>query len=768
MAIWPFGRKNKRHTIHLGAPETAETPSSHDPPGFVPEYEPHLSGKPSRTSSKRPKNRHSLAVAEDAPNALRDVASSPSDRTRSYPPAINPDDLKSKNNSRDSPLRRDRIDELTSHSSAGQDQPAMQRNTSVRRKGGENGPAVLKKRLSKRKANAMAREQEIRFMASAPINIPHRPAQMAEHALSAHRQRGKPRSRRSDRYLSDISLPNRDSAASSMTDISDTYKFKVNAFAALTPRPIVRYVEPPRTQNARSPDASTASMRREGKEAVPTLPMSDENLYTRKRVDKLADDLDAGGLRELLERDRRRREQQQIEDQEKLQRKLERRAERQRRAEEARARVEESQKLAGVEGAAKDSEPMEDPASQPVEDTPKETQQPTHETEDSVDVAGNIDDGSIRGRDSIQRRSIAPSQEMTMSRTTLSHSPVRPEFSSPTSSQIYPMSRTSTSSRAVESERRLSDFSGKRINTFGALFRRGSSRLKRRYRERFREPTNLPNPSSHESFFKPPPPSSAPPAFIPRNAFLGAGTIKREQSKFTEHFGDEPVSMPETRLQSPEIPEEASEEADSRHDMSTADRGDTQPQNIGRSRVQSWASESVDFESENIPLSQSLASIDSEGSWMSGQFLRRISQKPRSHKQRSVGSLSNKREEPARSAPVENGLGDEEIVESAPNREEAHDTVLDARRASSVVIGKQDQENDAAGVPDEDETWHGQIAKRPVVITPANRPRSNAGILKDTQSMSPISADGESSPIEPMSAELHHISSIEPDVEHAQ
>ena len=767
MAIWPFGRKGKRHTIDLGASETAETPASHDPSGFVPEYEAHLSGKPSRTQSKRQKNRHSLPVVEDVPNSLHDVAPLSSNRTRSYPPAMDADQLKSKRNPRDSPLRRDRIDELTSHSSNGQDQPTMPRNASlVGRKGGDNGPAVLKKRLSKRKANAIAREREIRFMSSAPIDIPRRSARPAD-PLSANRQRSKPRSRHSDRYLSDVSLSMRDSAASSMSDISETYKFKVNAFAALTPRPIVHYIEPPRVQVERSQNASAASMRKEGKEGLPALPMSEENLYTRKRVDKLADNLDAGALRELLERDRRRREQQQIEDQEKLQRKLERRAERQRKEEE-RARESETQNLPEPNGSeAKDSEPTKQPAPQLVDDASKETQQSTNETVEIVPVTGNVDDGSLRGRDSIQRRSFAPSQDMTMSQTTLSHSPVRPEFSSPTSSQIYPMSRTSTSSRAVESERRLSDVSGKRVNTFSSLFRRGSSRLKRRYRERFHEPTNLPNPASHESFFKTPPPSSAPPAFSPPRAFLGSGTIKREHSKFTEHFGDEPVSMPETRLQSPEIPEEASEEDESRHGMSSvpADLGEAQLQNGDRSRERSLAADSMDAESENIPLSQSLASIDSEGSWMSGQFLRRISQKTTNHKQRSMGSLNNKLEEHARSAPVENGVGDEQLVESAPSREEAHDTVLDARKASSNVIGQQDQENDAACVAEEDETWHDQIAKRPVLVTPTVRPKSNAGVLKDTQSLSP--ADEEGSHIEPMSAEFHQASNIELDEEHA-
>lgn len=629
-------------------------------------------------------------------------------------------------------------------------------------------------------------------MATTPIDIPYRSARLAD-PLSTDRQRGIPRSRRSDRYLSDVSLSVRDSATSSLSDISETYKFKVNAFAALTPRPIIRYVEHPRVQTARSQNASAASMR---KEKLPTLPMSEENLYTRKRVDRLADGLDAGALRELLERDRRRREKQEIDDQEKLRRQLERRAEKQRKEEE-RARETEDQNAPEVANGQPDNESYEvnrvdEDASRASEvkaplltgqpssrlgDDLKETQRTSDVFVESVHAVGSIDDRSIPDQNSSQQRNFARSQDIRVSQSSFSHSPVRHELSSPTSSQIYPMSQTSTSdvSRAVESERRLSDFGGKPVNTFSSLFRRGSSRLKRRYRERFREPSsNLLNPSSHESFFKTPTPSSAPPSFIPPRAFLGSGTIKRQHSKFTEHLGDEPVSMPVSRLQSPEIPEEDSDQSGPRGQMSNLPAGtniphaagDAELQNGGDSRALSFAADSVDVESETIPLSQSLASIDSEGSWMSGQFLRSISQRTTSHKKHSMGSLNNKLEENARSDPVERSLGNNQLVESAPSREEAHDTVLDARKASSNVISQQDRDNDTACVPEEDETWHGQIAKRPTLVTPTVRPKSNAGVLKDTQSVSPVSAD-EGSPVEPMSAEFHQTSNADLDIEHA-
>jgi hypothetical protein len=64
------------------------------------------------------------------------------------------------------------------------------------------------------------------------------------------------------------------------------------------------------------------------------MQLPEETLKANKRVDDLADDLDAGELRELLERDERRRERKRRYEQEKMERRLARRAERQRREEE--------------------------------------------------------------------------------------------------------------------------------------------------------------------------------------------------------------------------------------------------------------------------------------------------------------------------------------------------------------------------------------------------------------------------------------------------
>ena len=142
-----------------------------------------------------------------------------------------------------------------------------------------------------------------------------------DHLAVAPVRRGLTHSRRAERHRSDTSLSNRDSASSLSEDFSGTNTFKVNALAAFTPRPLIRYVDPPRLPStSRSQNASAASTRRE---RLPALTVSEENL-SKRRIDRLADDLDAGGLRELLERDRRRQELKIIRDNERAQRKLER------------------------------------------------------------------------------------------------------------------------------------------------------------------------------------------------------------------------------------------------------------------------------------------------------------------------------------------------------------------------------------------------------------------------------------------------------------
>jgi hypothetical protein len=752
MAIWPFGRKNKRHTIQVDGAEAADLQASLA-------EEPTLGRKPSR-HSKRPSNR---TLAGDAADSRRSSALVPSNRPISS---------------------LDRPASLADHTTMPRERPPSRSASLLKRKPSQNGPNKLRRRLSKRKAHEIMREREIRMMSSTPIDIPHH---STDYGLDPRRR--KANGRRADRYMSDISLSIRDSTTSSTSDMSDPYTYKVNAFAALTPRPVVRYVEAPRLQTTRSNNPPVSS--KQDRERLKAMTTSEEDLYySKRRVNELADSLDAGALRELLDRDRRRREKKQMDDQEKLRRKLQERANAQEAANEQKISEPEPQPEAQSE-----SEPQLEPV-QTQPESPVAEIQPTHEVipediqeeaeedmgvvepaaaetgswlrgasrasmhtgRDSLDssrVVGNVDDGSVRERRLIQRPSFAPSHDITMSRTTLSpsHSSLRQGLSSPSHSQTFGAGSTSDISKGVDSERRLSDTSGRRGNTITSLFRRGSSRIKRRYKERFQDTSAEVSNTSHESFYKihtqssPPPPSIIPPRLL-----VPTNPIKRSQSKFTEHFGDEPLSPPDSRLQSPDIPEEVPESIENAQITSP----DPTPsaavdiQNPKRRHHQSWTAESFDAESDNVPLSQSLASIDSEGSWMSGQFFRRMSQKPSSPVRTNLNSFG----------PTE---------EDGPVDDMEADSIDDSRRPSSNVLGDTEYQNEATTTASNlAETWHNEVGRRPVLVNPIVRPKSTQGMLRGIPSLSPISAEEDYIMDETSPTELQRVPSAKAEIGYAE
>ncbi|KAJ5980581.1 hypothetical protein N7481_007879 [Penicillium waksmanii] len=752
MAIWPFGRKNKRHTIQVSAEEADVLQTSLE--REAPPAEPTLARKPSRRRSIR--QAHRLSRNGDGSESLRGSARLSVTRPISF------------------------LDQRTSEPEdrARPDGPPrpLSRTGSLLRKNPQNGyTGPNKLRKSKRRTDEAIREREIKMLSSTPIDIPHRSAGVAGGDYVLEHRRRRAAGRRADRYLSDISLSIRDSAASSMSDASDPYTYKVNAFAALTPRPVVRYVEAPRPTTVRSNTEPTGPGRQD-KNKMQAMNMSQEDLYySRRRVNELADSLDASTLRELLDRDRRRREKKQIDDTEKLRRKLQERADAQEtEGEKDQVEAQEQSQPQPIETQEPQSQVEEPPVETPeevykehvVETIPEETTgtSPEEQTDsglhgepkgtDAVEVSESrreslesahvirpVEERSTREPKLVPRPSFAPSHEMGMSRTTLSpsHSSLRHGVNSSHSQNF------GIGSASDISDRRPSETSGHRngSNTITSLFRRGSSRLKRRYRERFQESSPDVSNASHESFYKiqtqsSPPQNSA--VIIPPRSFVQpTGIVKRSQSKFTEHFGDDDdtaLSPSDSRLQSPDIPEQVPESSLETENEGTFLHGPTPTPgmdiiNPNKRRHQSW-NESIDAESDNVPLSQSLASIDSEGSWMSGQFFRRMSQK--------------KPSSPVRTHM--NSFGAVPADGSADVHDDARDSV-DSRSIMSNVMGEPEMETDtaAAGAKKPSEMWHHEVGRRPMIVNPANRPKSNQGmLLKSIPSLSPISAeDGHSS-----------------------
>ncbi|TKA37464.1 hypothetical protein B0A49_13723, partial [Cryomyces minteri] len=194
----------------------------------------------------------------------------------------------------------------------------------------------------KRKEDYHVREEEIRAM-SAPISIPKRPATMSGPPTA--RDGRKMRSGLSNKpsRMSDLSLPTEESVHSSMSGIIEQRAFEISGMDMFSPRPTIRYSGVPQQRPQTAPSSgigvSRSGSRKDRPPMTPVKPPATPE--TRKEpskkdrtIDDLADDLDAGALRELMERDQRRREKKKKEQNDRIQRKLQRKADKQRREEE--------------------------------------------------------------------------------------------------------------------------------------------------------------------------------------------------------------------------------------------------------------------------------------------------------------------------------------------------------------------------------------------------------------------------------------------------
>lgn len=133
-----------------------------------------------------------------------------------------------------------------------------------------------------------------------------------------------------DKYnrSSDISLA--ESVHSTFSSDSEHISFKVSVLEKLAPRPTLHYAtyskltaEEDSGRLARTPSRQQRKL---------SAPIPEATLKAHKRIHDLADELSASDLRELMERDKRRRDRRRQRDQEKLEAKLARRAEKQKEA----------------------------------------------------------------------------------------------------------------------------------------------------------------------------------------------------------------------------------------------------------------------------------------------------------------------------------------------------------------------------------------------------------------------------------------------------
>ena len=523
--------------------------------------------------------------------------------------------------------------------------------------------------------------------------------------------------RQHDQLYPNVYLSLRSNATASSWSDMDPFAFKVNAFDLWTPRPAVHYIEAPMD---RSLNHSLASVLQKDKQ--PTL---QQGLHTNNRVEDLADDLDAGALRELLERDQRRKERRHIERQREREQRLKRLAERERHPTSQGISQESGEQAAPLSDDTRRNE-----TDRVVEPLLENTQVPCSKV-DASKPATHLGAGAV----SVDTR-------RSMSTTSPAKS-IQHRINSPSTSQVFsvaPGSTTSDLTRNVGPESKSSGQQGrsKRGNALTSLIRRGSSRLKgtRQKPTMMGGDQQASNAASSRESFKVhhhtmPRPGHPLPS-IRSTSSPGSSTFNRPHSKFREHFANEgePPSVPVSRLQSSEPITTTSVDED--------DDGSKKPR-------RSWDDDNesiIEGEGDGDNVHLSLASVDSEGSWMSGEFLRRISQQRLHPVRESVGS--------AKPEAVQ-----EDDRERTPQQQQDHhhhhhqhrqrpfsgrgSFAEASTRASSTALGNENEDGR------DEETWHEEIGRRPMVVTPEGRPKSaHVLLLRNVNELSPTSlSDGE-------------------------
>ena len=805
MAFWPFGRNKKKLKQSENRAMAATKPSPSEPARRAPTQESSdrsvattLGRKPSRKESQNRRRSSSGKLQKSNQSSRRD-----SEKVDAIPvvPAIpqahRQDELNEKGGANKS-------NQQPSHPSQGHGDipsyyyqnpmsatslqpekfsvilppPTLNGKRSANDQGG-----IMRRKSSKRKADDHVREKEIKAMSS-PIPIAKRPYSHNPGIL-ARDSRKIPGglNRNLDRPMSDVSLPMAESMQSALSVSSDQHAFKVSAFDALSPRPTIRYSENPRSASGSLRPSRTSTR----KDKHPMV--LEEVTRSKKRVDDLADDMDAGSIRELMEREKRRVEKKRKSEHEKLQRRLQRRADKQRQREEReedaangdtdRREREEDDVGLGIGGAptAPDLETtLQEPTREQAVRTPESwlkdpskehlpLENPFHDpiagasTSHLEDPTPEPDD-----RDYVV---LETARAVRLSTASLSppNSPTR-HIQEPSNlsqySELAPAETPLDTPEPVDPDhRRDSDTSARFSTSWKNIFRRSDTKAKRDSNERGRvAPSEFSN-TSKESIHRQMPPSAF--TRIPRKR---SGTPIRTQSRFREDLPELPLSPPDSRVQSPEISRQSPlpEIPGSRGtDIvgATADSGkplsDIHPafrEEVALSRHASLRGRANSPEGPSSGmLSQSLASVDSEGSWLTGKPVKRSSQ-PQPLRE-GASSIHGDLQELGQSDSDFAGTPEEEkyMGTLTPAPDEVPPKIPERRRPFMRAVARLGSDSDdesvfqpaPAPIAQDEGTWHGAVGKHPTIVRqgPGKRAKSKEGLLNDFQN---AEYSGESSP----------------------
>lgn len=647
---------------------------------------------------------------------------------------------------------------------------ALPRMPTLRAKRSAYDSSLPRRKSSKKKADDYAREQEIKAM-SAVLPVSKPPSTHASGLLARESKRiPSGLNRNLERPTSEVSIPLPESVHSSMSGTSALHAFKISTLDALSPRPTIRYSDNPRYATGTSSlGPSRSSTRKEKRATLPEVAGK-----SSRRIDDLADDLDAGSLRDVMERDRRRKEKKRSLDQEALKRKLQRKAEKQReygrRDQEmandplrrnigrGAAGREVGLGIGGASNSAEDNERHLEPRGEDVispgswpEHPPKDHSSPDNPFLNSITGSSALHTEEATLSAESKEPIIETAQAVRLSQASMlpPTPPILPDRGPSRLSQMTDIARQSTPDiqevpARLEPLRRDSDASAR--VSWTSFLKRGPNRNSI---ERGRKPPSEFSNTSRESFAR-----QYPPGTFTRNVKARSGTPIRTQSRFREDLPELPVSPPDSRVQSPEAAEQRPRSRAGTTSSpipgmigvastTNAPLSHIHPafrEEVALSRQTSFRSPSPDIPPSAI-LSQSLASVDSEASWLSGRPVKRMSQPrldsadsmPRRIQEAGISYDEGTEGSEEFSAPLSPGPGEGLAVGKARTMQAQHEVASTTNHANS----DDDEDDDAEPYlssevqPQAGETWHSGVGRSPIVVRQGPRVKSREGLLND-------------------------------------
>ena len=838
MAIWPFGRKSKK-TAHSA--DDSAMPSGKKAPPERSRTEPTAvsteKGDPSsarrsslRESQKRPRSTSRKLSKSNAPGS-RNL-----EKVESVPPIpalpeqrradLNEKRGLNRSNQMATTAPSDRGDipsyyfqnPMSNSSLQPEKFTVIREPPTLQNKRSANDQGLLRRKSSKKKASDHAREREIKAMSS-PIPIPKRPKSYQTDMLARDSVKVPGALNRNlERPLSDVSLPLAESVASpsQMSLSSPQNAPQVSAFNALSPRPTIKY-----STNPRSPATSLVPSRtstRKDKQAM--ILEADEPLEkSRKRIDDLADDMDSGSLRELMERDRRRLDKRRKSENERLQRRLQRKADKQRQEEQAAAgpatALSEDRGLAGLGIESPTIAAGSLDASTKAEETEAPESWFRDPSREHVESENPFRDPLV-GASTSHLEEATPTEERdepvfgTAKAVRLSSASMSPP-TSPTRRPLEPkhvhepsnlsqFSEVPSTSTPDIPENDLYDHRQERetgglSTSWKSIFRRSNTRTKRESADRGRLDRGRGTPSEFSNTSRESVARQMPPSSYPRAPRVRSDTPIRSQSIFKEDLPETSVSPPGSRQQSleeapsqlPGIPgSRGTDIVASSAEMPLSEIHPAYREEVALSRQASIRAKSPE-EPQSATLSESLASVDAEGSWLTGRPVKRISTPQPLRDSQRIEDPDDSDDGGPGTPPAEKYMGSLTPARSVRSTQSVRGEQADEGPSPPIPQRRRPYMSPASGpegesdedapsihpVPlvaqDEGTTWHGAVGKHPTIVRqgPGPRMKSREGLLNDFQAAdtappdSPDSSPSESSPVSPEGPQIQRATSVD-------